>query len=502
MAKEKNHRLGDQGMVIDVDSYVDHFYIHYKTQTAAHLTKAVDDYFNIDRSPAALGEKKLAAAEAQMNAMLAQMQQQTPAASDVYKIIHNLTQGQLLEQTLQSIADSMNASIEREYGKEYNNTVNNIQSTYNKALTNGSMEVNQAKNFFEEIQKALSLIGENFNDSELQSFQSLQQVFSGQKEWTKELVPVSKKSTTVAAQIIKYLNNAAESWSKEKKLSSQSFASTITQIFSTAIGEELSRQMIQTALWDIENQSDDIIIDTLTNIASKSNAIITASGKDFYKDKKGQKRTSKADLITGDVFQLSTVINGQNLTIEISANTSVKWQQKKSRSIHIVNGFPIQTAFEGVDANGQQVAYNVIAHRYSPNYPKGSTTSRKGNFYQAYNKIRASVAGTFFTEWLTGSGNILNSRGIDKVQFLMYNGRIYSVMSIINKICKQLEEGKNPVGVEFRGLKNIDNSFIGENVTKENMDIYWANERSNAVRKAINALAITGSLNPNILEGL
>ena len=87
MARTKDSRLGDQGMVIDIDAYVNHFYIHYKTQTASHLTGVVDNYFNIDRSPAALGEKKLAAAEAQMNAMLAQMQQQTPTASNVYKII-------------------------------------------------------------------------------------------------------------------------------------------------------------------------------------------------------------------------------------------------------------------------------------------------------------------------------------------------------------------------------------------------------------------------------
>jgi hypothetical protein len=45
--------------------------------------------------------------------------------------------------------------------------------------------------------------------------------------------------------------------------------------------------MIQTALWDIENQSDDIVVNALTNIASKNNATVTASGKDFYKDKKG-----------------------------------------------------------------------------------------------------------------------------------------------------------------------------------------------------------------------
>ena len=169
MARTKDPRLGDPGMVIDIDAYVNHFYIHYKTQTASHLTGVVDNYFNVDRSPAALGEKKLAAAEAQMNAMLAQMQQQTPTASNVYKIVQEITQGQLLEQTLQSIADTMNTSIEREYGRQYSDTINSVQSTYNKALENGNMGASQAISFFNEIKKALSLIGENFSNSELQS---------------------------------------------------------------------------------------------------------------------------------------------------------------------------------------------------------------------------------------------------------------------------------------------------------------------------------------------
>jgi hypothetical protein len=48
----------------------------------------------------------------------------------------------------------------------------------------------------------------------------LRRVFSGKTEWNKDLVPVSKESTTIAAQIIKYLNSAAEKWSEKGELSS------------------------------------------------------------------------------------------------------------------------------------------------------------------------------------------------------------------------------------------------------------------------------------------
>jgi hypothetical protein len=61
----------------------------------------------------------------------------------------------------------MNTSIEREYGRQYSDTINSVQSTYNKALENGNMGASQAISFFNEIKKALSLIGENFSNSEL-----------------------------------------------------------------------------------------------------------------------------------------------------------------------------------------------------------------------------------------------------------------------------------------------------------------------------------------------
>ena len=84
----------------------------------------------------------------------------------------------------------------------------------------------------------------------------------------------------------------------------------------------------------------------------------------------------------------------------------------------------------------------------------------------------------------------------------MYNGRIYSVMSIINKICEGLLAGKRSVNAEIRGINKIDNSFIGYKVNSEEMDVDLANERSELVRGVINSLTIAGSLNTNVLKGL
>ena len=500
---EKKHALGDQGITINVDDYVDHFYIHYKTQTAKHLAGYAQSLFDQKRIEA-INKARGAVTDDQLNAMLATMNSQVPSAASVAKIIKSIDEGNLLEQTLNQIAESMNEAITREYGNNYADTISSVQASFNTSLVNGGMGAQAAAEFFNQIEQAMALIGEHMNDAELGSFKALQQVFADGSGWSEDLVAVSEQSVTIASRIIKTLNNAAQKLSAGGMVSRESFSSTITQIFSTMIGEELARQMIQTALWDIQQQADAAIVNTLSKLDGKVEwADVRQAGTDRFGEK-GQKRTAKVDIITSNVFSLSASLNGMTADIEIGANASVKWQQKKSRSIHLVGGTPITTAFSnmGIDSNGLQAAYNVIAHRFSPNYPSGSTTSRGGNLYQAYNSIRASVAGSFFTEWLTGSGSPLGHGGIDRAQFLMYNGRIYSVMSIINKICEGLLAGKRSVNAEIRGINKIDNSFIGYKVNSEEMDVELANERSELVRGVINSLTIAGSLNTNILKGL
>lgn len=502
MAREKKHGLGNQGMVIDVDEYVDHFYIHYKTQTASHLARKAQEIFNTQRTKA-LSQARGIATEQQLNAMLAAMDAQTPAAASAQKIVDSLMNGQLLEQSLDSIANAMNASIERAYGNEYNSTIDTVQSTYNSTLKTGGMGAGTAAAFFNEIDKALQLIGEHMNSKELSAFKALQKVFATGSGWTEELVPVSEDSVTIASQVIKYLSNAAEKLSSQGSLSTQGFASTISQIFSTTIGEELARQMIQTALWDIEEQSDAIMEKGLSKLQGKATwADVRQAGTDRTKSQ-GKKRTSKVDVVTNNVFNLTTMINGNEVIIEVGTNASVKWQQSKNNSIHIVSRAPLQSALENMelDNNGMHIAYNVIAHRYSPNYPTGSTTSRQGNFYQAYNSIRGAIAGSFFTEWLTGSGGALSGGGIDKAQFLMYNGKIYSVMSIINRICEDVMKGRDVV-TDISGINKVSNKFL-QGPVRNTEDLYkLATTRSEMVRKAINALTITGSLNTEVLKGL
>ena len=77
---EKKHALGDQSITINVDDYVDHFYIHYKTQTAKHLAGYAQSLFDQKRIEA-INKARGAVTDDQLNAMLATMNSQAPSAA-------------------------------------------------------------------------------------------------------------------------------------------------------------------------------------------------------------------------------------------------------------------------------------------------------------------------------------------------------------------------------------------------------------------------------------
>jgi len=79
-------------------------------------------------------------------------------------------------------------------------------------------------------------------------------------------------------------------------------------------------------LWDIEQEADRIMDGLVISSGGKlkwagGQSDVRASGT----NKTSQNRTAKVDLLTNNVFELSTTVNGSNITIEVAANTSVKW---------------------------------------------------------------------------------------------------------------------------------------------------------------------------------
>lgn len=506
---QKEHNLGDMSMPIDVDAYVDHFYIHYKQQFAQHLAAPAAAWYKY-KTQLILDDMKAsrAASAAQAQALIAQMNQDTTAARSSVQIIKALSEGPLMEETLDNIAAAMNNLLMEKYssvidGGSYEDAVTNISRQYNSMLLNGP--VDDASKFFDYIKQVLDLVNATPSKSELRALSALQKVFEGKAAYNDVVSLVSLDTIGIASKVIEYLSTAAENLSTDGSVSTQSFASTIANIFSRAIGEPLAEQMMKNVLFEISNNADQAF-DSL--IASSGGKLTWDKGTIPTTKQSGTAvgaqsgRTAKVDIISNGLFNLGvTLQNGTTATIEIATNASIKWQSAKSRTIHIVNKTPLRTFLENEPPNGQQYAYNVIVHRLSG--------GRKGEFYQAYNAIRSTIAASFFNEWISGSGEQLVSKGspigsLDRAQFLMYNGKVYSIVSIVNKICANTLKG---LSTEIRGFSisdsKVKNSFVAADGKPEGApDIKAANVRSRMVRDVINTLTISASLNSNILKSL
>lgn len=490
-------------MIIDVGEKVDS-YIHYKTINAQQfINPEVYQYF-INQRGKALAAARSTARSDQLNAMIVKMDGQALDAENSMNIIKALSQddGGLLESTLDKIAQAMNEGIEKTFANlDYAQTITNVHKDFDASLSgkNGMGQV-AAEKFFNEITKALQLIVSK-DSIPIDQFKALKQIFSdGTGDIpSNELTAVSPEDVKIVSSIVGSLSKAANALKSAggQGLSTDSFRGTITAIFHNAIGEQLAKQFVIAGVQEANRQVDEKIIAELTKLPGTVK--IEKSGA----DRTNQNKTAKVDILTNNLFQLSTSFNGKQIDIELGANVSVKWGKKKARKIQIVNSTPLGPFIEQMD--NQQAIYNIIAHRYSPNYLIGSRSSstpkaRGGSFYSAYQAIKANVAGSFFLDWLTGSGTALDF-GVDKVQFLMYNGKIYSVFRVIKAICDTIaNDHQKTVNVDIKGVDKIKNTWVPK---KDSDEDNWnaAKERSDRVREVINSLTVSGYFNASVMTG-
>jgi hypothetical protein len=164
-----------------------------------------------------------------------------------------------MEETLDSIAAAMNNLLMEKYssvidGGSYEDAVTNISNQYNSMLLNGP--VDDASKFFDYIKQALDLVNATPNKSELRAFAALQKVFEGKTAYNDVVSLVSLNTIGIASQVIGYLSAAAKNLSINGSVSTQSFASTIANIFSRAIGEPLAERMMKNVLFEISNNAD------------------------------------------------------------------------------------------------------------------------------------------------------------------------------------------------------------------------------------------------------
>lgn len=490
-------------MIIDVGEKIDS-YIHYKTASAQQfINPEVYQYF-IDQRNTALAKARSTATADQLNSMIVKMDGQVLDAESSMDIIKALSQdnNNLLESTLDQIAQAMNEGIEKTFANlDYAQTITNVHNNFDASLSGkNGMGQAAAEKFFNEITKALQLIVSK-DSIPIDQFKALQQVFSdGTGDIpSRELTAVSPEDVKIVSSIIESLSRAANALKSAggQGLSTDSFRGTITAIFHNVIGEQLAKQFVIAGVQEANRQADEKIIAGLIKLPGTVK--IEKSGA----DRTDQNRTAKVDILTNNLFQLSTSFNGKQIDIELGANVSVKWGKKKGRKIQIVNSTKLGPFIEQL--GNEEAAYNIIAHRYSSNYLMGNRSSstpkaRGGSFYSAYQAIKASVAGSFFLDWLTGSGATLDF-GVDKVQFLMYNGKIYSVFRVIKAICDTIaHDHQKTINVDIKGVDKIKNTWVPK---KDSDNDNWdaAKERSDRIREVINGLTVSGYFNASVMTG-
>lgn len=473
-------------MIIDVAPYID-LYIHYSSANAAQEAVSANTIFT-QRYEEGLAALPGQAIQAQADAIVAGMQANGRGVASALDIANALENGNLLENTLDRIAGQINSYLDQEFANADFGAVMSNVTNLRGMLANGPASAQDVQAFFDNLYAGLSMLRQ-YGAVDANLIAQLSNVasrlsggsYSLSQDWNG--LVISGGDTQIASRIARYLTNAANRLSKNGSVSANSFGGTIANAFNTAIGEPLSRIMVQQSLDNIVVETDGVFDGAI----SRSGGQLRWSGGTV--SEAGQRRTTanrvaKVDLVSGGVFELSGEVNGQDLNIEIASNVSVKWGGGTRETIQIVNSTNLSQLL-GEDTDARRAAYNMIVHRSA--YP------------EAFSAVQAGVSISFFNNWLTGSGLAFrNGAGIDRAQFIMYNGRLYSVMTIIRNICDELSrQGTDREGVMNLRIGSVENKWQGEEGAK---NVPMALRRSRLTQAVIEKLRVSCSLNSNMLS--
>lgn len=509
-------------MIIDIRDYTERWLNDYIVYHSGHFA---DEYGDLDRAGLYFDLKYKQAIDnmvedstvGQMQALQATMKSQGKRAAVGLDVLDKLQNGGLLEQTMDEIADALNDAIERYYSSGAVNTENyediiKQAKKFNSALSKGYMSQQKMNEFFDLLLKGIEQAGK----IDLELLDGLTDIgktltgnssFQIDQSWRKRGVKtLTKQDADMCQKVLEYLTHAADRFTEAQyttttgknvsknanTLDAQSFSSTINNIFSTVIGEQLSRTILAKGLQIAINDADSKIVELMQR---QGNGRVTLGrGKWTQGGSRHDEnnRVSKVDIFNQRAFELTVEENGRQYNIEIGANTSVKWYKGLSHdsSIHLVAGSPLGSYFKSGTPE-RYLAYNVIAHRWSP-----------GEFHDVYRSLRASTAATFFNEWMTGTGgNIVGSRMyVNKVQFLMINGKIYSVMRIVRNICDDLakrESWTESANMPFN--MSVPRKDVNKWQGDSGPNVPDAMIRSKLVNEVMNKIGVTASLNANTL---
>ena len=474
-------------MEVNIYDYVQRWAINYIVYHSSHLR----DYGDADEANSlfsaqyqdAMSQLRAAGIEVNISSIQAQMQSQTSTAAKGLRILSDLEVGTLLDSTLDEIAAGINEGIElagQTVGFQNYNTIIQDASGFSNLLVSGQADVQRVNEFFRLIIDGLlqaNAIDINILDALTQIGRQLVGTgFQINQTQQNAVVAASDVDIQTAQKVIDSLNRAVQRLGSEGFVNSRSFANTISYIFRQVIGNRISQLIVAEGINIGINTTDSIL----------NNFIAQSNGK-FQWVNKGQDTTVSStkgtvNIFNNDAFNLRVTKSGQTFDIEIGTNINARWQNKRQsqNKISVFANMSVGNYFSGQPE--KYLAYNMIAHR-----------ATGADFEEAFNNIRATVAASFFNEWVQ-QGEFSSIRG-HIGQLLIVNGKVFSVQRIVNNICNDIIRNNAHDVISIGGDSAIGNKWQGNS----GPNILDAITRSNIVNGVISKMVIAATLNNNIL---
>lgn len=461
-------------MDIYIDDYVDYILYHPEHVDAIGypdevMKEATTRFNNIMRQITSNGLADY------YNSIISSTRAKSGNAAASLNVLSSLTSGTTLDDILNQIAQSINQGIETAARQITNLSYDQIQNqarSFSKAMNSGSMSPQAVNEFFDLIIQGMGLAAQ-IDATTLDQLTNIGQNltnnpdFAIPREWYNRVtvVELSPQDAQVAEKVITYLDNAANKFRRGGRLSPSSFVATITNIFSQALRQPLSQSLlakgIQSGLADIEK--------TMSNYAARDANMTLQFAPISEPTSAGRNQR----LFNSNTFDITVTEGDQSFNIDLSVNSNVKWIRgasvdPKANFLERVSSAPLSPY---LDVRGA----NILTHRLS--------------FDAEWNALQASTAASFFMDTFSNNATL-------NAQFIMFNDRVYPVLTIIRRICEELLSSGRSRAFSISGIEGVQNQWRGQ---QGRPNAYLAQARSNAINKVINTLTIATTLNSNIL---
>lgn len=497
-------------MYINIYDYFDRWMANYIVYHTGHLEQYGDiqraiTHFDI-KFQDTMSDIKDVAIEEQMKAIQVNTKNKSQKAAGGLKILSALEKDGLITDTLDLIAEGINENMElasQQVGFDNYEEILSQAGNFSGILARTDPDVNAVNSFFNllvqamaqaklidiNILNALSNIGTNLVGTS----------FAIDTKLINQVTGFNTVDAQKSQKIIDSLAKAADKMNQEGIVSARSFSQTISYIFNKVIGNQLELLMAAEAL-NLGISQADSILDELCRRPLKN-------GKLTWESKGSQPKNPNiyfdSDIFNNGTFSLK-VKKGKNqfYDIEIGTNIDTRWYKSGINSntkVQALGNANISNYFS--DGMEKYLAYNTIAHRFSG--PTKSFIKESGDYrgmYRAFDNLVSSTAASYFKSWVKDKG--FKTPTQKRAQFLVINGKVYSVMRIISNICDdivknggyKISRNSNTAFKLNIPTNGVSNTWIGQN---PNIELGIA--RSNIVNELINKITISANLNGNIL---